>query len=67
MFVVDSVRWVTDPDAVASEVDGLGGHKSGFGRSPGGSPKASAEDRAGWAGWGFAHWRNHEIAAGESN
>jgi 1,4-alpha-glucan branching enzyme len=28
MFVVDGVRWVTDPNAVASEADGFGGHNS---------------------------------------
>ncbi len=28
MFVLDGVRWVTDPDAVASEEDGLGGSNS---------------------------------------
>ncbi len=28
MFVVDGVRWVTDPTAVASEADGFGGHNS---------------------------------------
>ena len=28
MFVVDGVRWVTDPDAVASEADGFGGQNS---------------------------------------
>lgn len=28
LFVVDGVRWVTDPTAVASEEDGFGGHNS---------------------------------------
>ncbi len=28
LFVVDGVRWVTDPDAVASEADGFGGQNS---------------------------------------
>ena len=27
-FVVDGVRWVTDPNALASEADGFGGHNS---------------------------------------